>query len=148
MHGMPNQPVQTFKNHGRLYPPYHFVLVPLVLFYLIWTVVHLVRQPSMATAMPVVVAVSLFLLAFVARTFALTVQDRVIRLEMRLRLRDLAPELAGRFNEFSVGQLIALRFASDAELAALARKVLDDKLDDRKAIKSMIKNWQADNLRA
>ena len=147
---MPNElPVQNYKNHAREFPPYHYVLVPLVLFNFIWTVVRLARQPSMDTGMGVLVAVCLVLLAFVARTFALTVQDRVIRLEMRLRLRELLPpELVRRVDEFTTGQLIALRFASDAELPGLARKVLDEKLDDRKAIKALIKNWKGDYLRA
>jgi hypothetical protein len=77
------------------------------------------------------------------------VQDRVIRLEMRLRLeRLLAPELRSRIPEFTVAQLISLRFASDGELPALARQVLDENLTDRKAIKRRIKNWQPDFLRA
>jgi hypothetical protein len=99
--------------------------------------------------MGLVVGVALVLLAFFTRQFAIAVQDRVIRLEMRLRIRELCPsDLAGRFGEFTPGQLVALRFASDAELAALARKVLDDKVADRKTIKSMVKNWQPDNMRA
>ena len=79
----------------------------------------------------------------------MTVQDRVIRLEMRLRLVELLPaDLKPRIPDFTVAQLISMRFASDAELPALARKVLDDKLTDRKAIKQLVKDWQADNLRA
>lgn len=144
-----DSPVQNFKNHGRTFPPYHFVLVPLVLFNFVWTVVRLARHPSIDTGMGVVVAFCLVLLAFVARTFALRVQDRVIRLEMRLRLRELLPlDLVARIGEFTPGQLIALRFASDAELPALARKVLDERLNDRKAIKLLIKDWQGDYLRA
>lgn len=81
--------------------------------------------------------------------FALTVQDRVIRLETRLRLERLLPaDLKARILEFSVGQLIALRFASDAELPDLARRVLDEKVKDKKAIKQMIKTWKPDYLRA
>ena len=84
-----------------------------------------------------------------ARMFALSVQDRVIRLEERLRYeRLLPPDLQARILEFEPGQLVALRFASDAELPGLARKVLDEKLSDRKAIKKMIQNWQSDDLRA
>jgi hypothetical protein len=77
------------------------------------------------------------------------VQDRVIRLEMRLRLAGVLPaDLQARIPEFTVDQLVSLRFASDAELPGLARKVLDDKIADRKAIKQLIKEWQADYLRA
>lgn len=143
------QPVQNFKNHARAFPPYHYVLLPLVLFNLVWTVIRLVRYPSGDTSWEVLVAFCLVLITFVSRTFALRVQDRVIRLEMRLRLRELLPpDLAPRIKEFTVGQLIALRFASDAELPALARKVLDEKLKDQKAIKTLIQNWEGDYLRA
>ncbi|MGA7622790.1 MAG: DUF6526 family protein, partial [Candidatus Acidiferrales bacterium] len=81
--------------------------------------------------------------------FALRVQDRIIRLEMQLRMQNLLPpDLKTRIHEFTVNQLVALRFASDAELIELARKVYNEKLDDRKAIKQMIRDWQADDLRA
>ena len=80
---------------------------------------------------------------------ALTVQDRLIRLEERLRYERVLPaDLKARIGEFTVTQLIALRFASDAELPALARKVLDDKISERKAIKQMVKTWKPDYLRA
>jgi hypothetical protein len=83
------------------------------------------------------------------RAFAVTVQDRVIRLEERLRMAALLPaELQRRIPEFSAGQLVALRFASDAELAALARRVLDEKIEDPKAIKLLVREWRADHLRA
>jgi hypothetical protein len=97
----------------------------------------------------VLVAAALLVLYFYTRRFAWTVQDRVIRLEMRLRLTELLPgELRQRIPEFTVGQLVALRFASDAELPELARKVLEEKINDRKVIKQLVKDWQADNLRA
>jgi hypothetical protein len=93
--------------------------------------------------------VALLLLALYARTFALTVQDRVIRLEMQLRLQNLLPaDLHPRIPEFTTSQLVALRFASDSELPDLARKVLAEKLSERKAIKQLIRDWQPDNLRA
>ena len=94
-------------------------------------------------------AIALLLLAFNARIFALTVQNRIIRLEMQLRLPQvLPPDLKPRIPEFTLAQLVSLRFASDAELPELARKVLDEKLNDRKAIKKLIRNWQPDYLRA
>jgi hypothetical protein len=81
--------------------------------------------------------------------FALAVQDRVIRLEMQLRLQNLLPaDLRPRIPEFTVSQLVALRFASDAELPDLARKTLAENLRERKAIKQLIRDWQPDNLRA
>jgi hypothetical protein len=97
----------------------------------------------------VLTAAALFLLCYYARIFALTVQDRVIRLEERLRYEKLFPEdLKARIPEFTRGQLVALRFASDAELPELARKVLSENLTDRKAIKQLVKNWRPDHLRA
>ena len=82
-----------------------------------------------------------------ARVFALKAQDRVIRLEMRLRMKELLPPaLQPRVNEFAPGQLVAMRFASDAELPDLARQVLDGNVQDKKTIKAMIKDWQADYL--
>ena len=94
-------------------------------------------------------AIALVLLFFYARVFALTVQDRVIRLEMRLRLTQLLPaDLQSRVNDFTVAQLVGLRFASDQELPDLARKVLEEKLTDRKVIKQLVRHWQPDLLRA
>jgi Family of unknown function (DUF6526) len=93
-------------------------------------------------------ALALLVLAFLARIFALGVQDRVIRLEERLRYQQLLPDdLNPRINEFTINQLVALRFASDAELPALARKVLDGNMTDRKTIKQMVQNWRADYQR-
>jgi len=95
-----------------------------------------------------VLATALLMIFFWARLFALRVQDRVIRLEMHLRVANLAPDLSARFGEFTLNQLCAMRFASDAELPELARKVLSEKLDDRTAIKKMVRDWQADHARA
>ena len=103
---------------------------------------------SVPNAMGVVAATALLMVFFWARIFALRVQDRVIRLEMHLRVAHLVPDLSPRFGEFTMNQLCALRFASDAELPELARKVLGEKLDDRTAIKKMVRDWQADTARA
>jgi hypothetical protein len=95
------------------------------------------------------VAAALLVTLFNERIRMLVVQDRVIRLEERLRYERLLPaDLRARMDEFDVSQFVALRFASDAELPALARKVLDEKLTDRKAIKKMVQNWKPDYLRA
>jgi uncharacterized protein DUF6526 len=110
--------------------------------------VRLWRLPTLGTAFQVVVAAALLTLAFLSRTQPLTAQDRVIRLEMRLRLRDaLPPDLQARINDLSPRQLVALRFASDAELPGLVRDVLDGRLTDGKEIKKRVRNWQADWLR-
>lgn len=140
---------QNFDNHVRLVPAFHMFALPILGVNVIWSVVHAVRAFSADSAFSVLVALALAALALYARLFALTVQDRVIRLEMQLRLQQVLPaELRPRISELAVGQLIALRFASDTELPGLARKVLDEKLADRKGIKKLIQNWQPDLLRA
>jgi Family of unknown function (DUF6526) len=143
-------PEQNFANHTRLVPPFHFFILPVLLLNLGWQIYELIHTWfSFSAVVSVLVAAALLLLALFARMFALTVQDRVIRLEMRLRMENLLPaDLRPRIEEFSRGQLIALRFAGDAELPELARRVLTDKLENKKAIKQMIKNWKPDFLRA
>jgi hypothetical protein len=139
---------QTFANHAKVVPAYHYLTFGLVAVYLFYRLYLVITGPSLASGMELVAAVALLMIMFWARIFALRVQDRVIRLEMQLRTLNLAPDLSPRFREFSLNQLCALRFASDAEFPALARKVLADKLDDRTAIKKMVRDWQADHARA
>jgi len=140
---------QNYANHARLVPPFHFFALPVLLANFIWQGYHLIKGLSANTVISTLLALALIMVALFARMFALTVQDRVIRLEMRLRMAGvLPPDLRGRIPEFTVEQLIGLRFASDEELPALARKVLDEKIAARKPIKKMVKNWQADELRA
>jgi hypothetical protein len=141
--------VQSFKNHARFVPAFHFFVAPVFMLNIVWSVVRVVRSFSFGTIVSLLVAIALFVLAFTARIFALTVQDRVIRLEMRLRMQQtLPPDLIPRIPEFTVSQLVSLRFASDAELPDLARKVLQENLTERKEIKSLVRNWQPDHLRA
>jgi hypothetical protein len=141
--------VQNFKNHARMVPPFHYVVLPIFLINLGWSIYRVVHALSAETIDELLVALAFVLFALYGRMFALTVQDRVIRLEMRLRMQQLlAPDLTPRIPEFTVSQLVSLRFASDAELPDLARKVLQEKLTQRKAIKAMIRDWQPDNLRA
>jgi len=139
---------QTYDNHRRNRPVY--LLVYFVLFVnILWTSYRAVQTPSLDTAVAALTALALGALSYYARVFALTVQDRVIRLEMRLRLEELLQgPLRDQINEFSIAQLVAMRFASDAELPALAERVLRDKIQDRAAIKKMISDWAPDSLRA
>ena len=140
---------QSFANHTRFVPPFHFVAGPIFLLNLVWALYRLVKYPAVGTAMTTLLAVGLVLLFFYARVFALAVQDRVIRLEMRLRMKELLPaDLQGRIGEFTPRQLVALRFAGDNELPELCRTVLADKVTNGTSIKKMVKNWQADHLRA
>jgi len=147
---MANEKPQNLQNHTKLVPPFHMFVLPVLLLNAGWTIYHLIKTGvSFESVLLVLMAFALLTFALFARLFALTVQDRVIRLEMRLRMAEILPaDLRPRIPEFTVGQLVSLRFASDAELPALARKVLDDKMESRKAIKQMITNWQGDYLRA
>ncbi|MGA9630310.1 MAG: DUF6526 family protein [Candidatus Acidiferrales bacterium] len=140
---------QNLENHAKTVPAFHFFVLPILLLDIISQIVRVFRVPGYGTVLSLLVAIALLLLALTARMFAMTVQDRVIRLEMQLRLQQLLPQdLRPRIPEFTVSQLVSLRFASDAELPDLARKVLDEKLNDRRAIKKLIRNWQPDFLRA
>jgi hypothetical protein len=141
---------QSFTNHVKLVPTFHFFVLPVLTLNLVqssYRLVHLwFRWDGLVG---VLTAAGLLLLAFHSRLFALRVQDRVICLEERMRLERLLPDdLRSHIGEFQPGQLVALRFASDAELSALARKVLSDGLTDRTAIKKMVQTWRADYLRA
>lgn len=139
---------QSFENHARMVPAYHYALAALLLAVLIWSVIRLVVDPSVDRVMIVLLTVALVLTAFFARAFPVGVQDRVIRLEERLRLETLLPDdLRPRIGELTTAQLIGLRFASDDELPHLARRVLDEGLTDRKAIKQAVKSWRADHQR-
>lgn len=139
---------QTYANHMRLDPATHFFVLPVFLVTLIATIVHLVRHPdSFASVWAVVVAFALIVLAVRTRMLLLRVQDRLIRLEERMRLAVLLPEpLRGRMGELSVRQLIALRFASDAEVPALVERALNEKLSS-KQIKQAIQYWRPDHFR-
>jgi hypothetical protein len=142
------EPQQSLKNHVRMIPAYHYFIFGAFAINLILSVMDLFGAPSLRTVAGVLTAAALIVLAFYARVFALKAQDRVIRLEMRLRMKELLPPaLQPRVSEFTAGQLVAMRFASDAELPDLAAKVLAGNVQDKKAIKGMIKNWQADYLR-
>lgn len=139
---------QNFENHVRFVPAYHFVASGILAANLIWSLYKIVRFPSGDTVVGLLVAIALVIIWFYARTFSLTVQDRVVRLETTLRLEKLLPpDLRPRIKEFTLGQLIALRFASDEELPALAAKVLQERITTGKEIKRLVKNWNPDYLR-
>lgn len=143
-------PEQNLANHVKLVPAFHFFVLPVLALNLVQSIYTLVHTWFHWNALVgLLTAAALVLLAFNARLFALRVQDRVIRLEERMRLERLLPDdLKARIGEFQPGQLVALRFACDAELPVLARKVLNDKVTDRTAIKKMVQTWRADYLRA
>ncbi|MEA2600441.1 MAG: hypothetical protein QOF89_1433 [Acidobacteriota bacterium] len=142
----------SYANHRKFVPGYHYVIFGILLINLILTVVRLfvpiLGVPVFDRIVSIAVAVVLMLIALYARTFPLRAQDRIIRLEERQRLERLLPaDLRGRIGELSTGQLIALRFASDAEVAELTRVVLDQGVKKPDDIKKKIREWRADHLR-
>jgi hypothetical protein len=138
---------QTFANHARLDPPFHLFILPVFAISLIITIVHLIMHPGMHSAWIVVFVLAAAIAVTKTRTYALKVQDRVIRLEERLRLAILLDKpLRGRINELSESQLVGLRFASDAELPALVERALSQKMSN-KEIKKAIVQWKPDYWR-
>jgi hypothetical protein len=140
---------QNYKNHKRYVIGYHVVATLILLINLVWSVYRVIADISTGTVITAVLAIGLILVFYYARVFALAVQDRLIRLEERLRFARLLPEdLQSKIDDFTAGQLIGLRFASDEELPELARKVVDENIQNREDIKKLIRNWRADYQRA
>lgn len=138
---------QTLKNHARLDPPYHFFIFAIYLLNLVYASVHLYRQPSISSGWYLVLSVAVIVPIIRLRTYPLKVQDRVIRLEERLRLQALAPqEWHAQIYKLSEDQLIALRFAGDDEVVELAKQALEQNLNS-KQIKERIRSWRADDWR-
>ena len=145
---------QTYANHTRLDPPFHFFLDPVFILALVLTLIHFfyhLRESGMRdnihSFLLIVLAVAMITLVLKVRLYSLKVQDRVIRLEERLRLTQLLSEpLRSRIPELTEDQLIGLRFASDAELPKLVERALNEKLK-RKDIKKAVQNWRPDYWR-
>jgi hypothetical protein len=146
---MAERPMQNLKNHRQFDPMWHFVAAPILLLNVVATIWHAWRHQTIWTGWLIVVSIALLLAVLAARQQTLRVQDRLIRLEMRLRLRQvLTGALAGRIMELTHRQLIGLRFASDAELPALVERCLSGDLGNDEAVKKQVKDWQPDWLRA
>ena len=141
---------QNYSNHVRWVPLFHFFVLPVLLTNFFTSIFrYRVSGFSWGWLIGMLTALALFMLAGLGRSFALKVQDRVIRMEERQRCERLLPhDLKSRIEEITPDQFVALRFASDAELPGLVSKVLADKINNRKAIKQMVKNWRGDYLRA
>lgn len=146
---MSDPKAQSFGNHTRWDPIFHFFSLPvLLLLFPIYSIIHVIRHPTPQSGVIVVVALALAINTFRTRTYPLSVQDRLIGLEERLRLERVLGAAGKDFgNQLSDDQLIGLRFASDAELAELARAAVSEKLA-RKEVKKRVKNWRADHRRA
>lgn len=138
---------QTYANHARLVPRYLAALLVLGV-HAGWSLYDLTGGLTVAGVRAAAVAVAVVVIALYARGFALRAQDRTIRLEMRLRLHEVLPaDLKPRIRDLTLDQLVALRFASDRELPDLVTRVLTDGIRQRKVIKQLVTDWQADDLR-
>ena len=139
---------QTYANHTRWHPLFHFFILPVMLINFVWSIVECVESPGRNQAWWIVVSAALVGLAFVARTNALKVQDRIIRLEERLRYQQLLPaDIAQQAGLLAIGQIVALRFSSDGELEGLVSEVAAGRLTKSSEIKKAVKNWRGDTFR-
>jgi hypothetical protein len=139
---------QTFANHTRWHPPFHFFVLPVMLINFIWSIVLFVMSPGWNSGWWIVVSLALLLLTFFVRTNSLKVQDRIIRLEEKLRYQQvLSPAAKQQTSALTPAQICALRFAGDDELEELVSAVTAGKFAKPKDIKQAIKNWRADTFR-
>jgi Family of unknown function (DUF6526) len=143
---------QSYANHTRWFPLVHFVVVPLLLLNLIEHVVRIFTAANSDVRLEqifwTILSITLILMILAARFMAMRVQDRVIRLEERLRYRELlSPSMAAAASTLPIGKIIAMRFASDEELPSIAERVLNAELNTNKEIKMAVKTWRPDHLR-
>lgn len=145
---MSTEPGQSFANHARMVTGFHYVTGPLTFVFLCWSIWRAVSLRSVDAHFQLIGAFALLGNYWYTRTFPLKAQDRVIRLEEQLRLAQLLPDdLRARIHELTARQLIALRFASDGEVAELVRWVLTERISDTKLIKQRIRSWRPDHFR-
>jgi hypothetical protein len=139
---------QTYKNHARFRPPFHFFVLPVLLVNVVIKVRNAFQEPSLSSAWQVALAFALFAGMLMARRMALTAQDRLICFEQSLRFARILPtDLQGAVAKLAPRHFIGLRFASDAEVPGLVRRVLAGELDQTNDIKKAVQDWQADYLR-
>ncbi len=142
---MSTEPTQSFANHARMVPGFHYVTGMMTLFFLGWSIRHAMTVRTFDASAEMIGAFALLGNYWYTRSFPLKAQDRVIRLEEQLRLTRLLPEgLRGRIDDLSARQLIALRFASDGEVTELVQWILSENVTDPKLIKQRIRTWRPD----
>jgi len=139
---------QNYSNHIRRHAPYIFFLVPVITLNLAWTIKKLADSQSWDNIISLLLAAGLVVMTTLVRTYALKVQDRVVRLEEQLRYQRLLPaDLAARASALPLRFIVAMRFASDQELPELAQQTVDGRFAKPDELKRAIKNWRADFLR-
>ena len=139
---------QTYDNHAKLVPMYHFVALGLIAIYVLWSLYVVATAFSLASLMSLLFPIGVIIGLFFARVFPLGVQDRVIRLEERSRLeRLLGSEQRDAIHGMDTELLIGLRFASDGEVADLFSEIRAEGIEDRDEVKKRVKSWRADNQR-
>ena len=147
--GDATRPSQTYASHRRYFPLFHYVALPLLLANVLVAIAHVWRRPSMWNGWLVVVSVALVAGFVAVRSSTLMVQNRLIGLEMRLRLAaTLPPELRTRIPDIRLNQLVGLRFAGDDELPGLVERCLHGELATADAVKREIRDWRPDHVRA
>jgi Family of unknown function (DUF6526) len=134
--------MQNVKNHKKYYPLHHFILIPLTIGIFTWSIFQLINTTDNIPF--VIIATILLITSIITRIYALKNQDRIIRLEMRLRYYQLTQQtLSAIEQKLTMKQLVALRFAGDDELVSLINKTINENLSPGE-IKNNIKNWQTD----
>lgn len=138
--------MQNYKNHTRLNPAHHFVLTPLTVLFFVWSIVFAfdTTVDLKLRLIAIIAATALLLASFIARSYGIKNQDRIIRLEMRQRYFEMTgTSFSAKEKQLKLSQIIALRFAGDEELLPLMERAIAEKLSS-KEIKLAITDWQAD----
>lgn len=139
---------QSYANHRRFHPVFHFFIVPVLAINVLVAIYWCVRHPMWQTVWGIIVSSAFLALSLLTRFYSLRQQDRIIRLEERLRLRELLPDdLRPRINELRTAQLLGLRFCSDEELPEATRAVLAGEVTSADQIKRRVTQWRADHHR-
>jgi hypothetical protein len=139
---------QTFATHRRFIPAWHFFALPVLVANVFVVAARFWRAPLLVNGWAVIVAIALATGIYISRSMPLRAQDRIIRLEERIRLERVLPgDMRGRIGNLTAEQFIGLRFAPDDELSELTKRALNGELNTRADIKRAIRNWRPDNMR-
>lgn len=139
---------QSFTSHTRWHTPYHFVLFPILFIHFAFCILRITKEPTLEHAEQLLLSFGLLLMMLLVRVNPLKAQDRIIRLEEQLRYQRLLPaDLAARASALPARFIVAMRFASDAELPQLAQQAVDGAFATPKDLKAAIKNWRGDYFR-